>query len=135
MIQSFEFKVGDVNSFGGASVTHEVCFTARARYVFEQLAGYPLHESKALTKREFSDEELVHLIVAGLEGYRVREKARKAPWTVDEVLDVLLADAGPDVRMEILGVCVKAITAAFARAGDAVAEDATGAEGKAQTTG
>lgn len=123
MIQSFEVRIGEREL--------EVCYTARARYLFEQLAGYPLHESRAFAGK-FSDVELPHLLVAGLEGSRARTKARKAPWTVDEVLDSLLADVEPDERMATLLACVKAVDAAFKKA-DAP-EDAKGAEGKAPTT-
>jgi len=121
----------DVHSFRVGEESYTVAYTARARYLFETLAGYPLTGLAAM-RGEVSDVELPRLVCAGLEGHRVRAKARRAPWTVDEVLDVVLADATPEERLGVLGKCLEAVAAAFRSADDR--EAATGAEGKAPTT-
>lgn len=118
-------------AFTADGATYHVCYTARARYLFEQAAGYPLHQLEA-ARGVVSDVELPRLVLAGLEGHRTRTRARKAPWTLDEVLDVVLADLGPDDRLRLVGVCLEAVAAAFKTA--AAPEAATGAEGKAPTT-
>ena len=128
MIQEHSFKV--------AGRSFAVCFTARARYLFELRAGYPLHELKAFAGAA-SDVELATLLFAGLEGHRVRSKARKAPWDVDEVLDDVIGDLSAPERLEIQRVCIDAVGAAFEGAAKAAAEAGVAAspEGKAQTTG
>lgn len=128
MLQSFEFKAG--------GETYTVCYTARARFLFEERAKYPLIELRSFRPgAALSDVELAYLVLAGLEGERHRSKSRKAAWTLDEVLDDVLGDADADERLAILSVCIDGIGAAFRRASDAApAEAATGAEGKPQTT-
>jgi len=123
VIQEFEFRVD--------GVTHTVCYTARARYLFEQLAGYPLVQLAAI-RGNVSDVELPRLILAGLEGHRTRTKSRKAAWTLDEVLDDVVGDLGPEERLGVLSVCLEAVGAAFRTAG--APEAAEGAAGKAPTT-
>lgn len=119
-------------TFQADGATYHVCYNARARYLFEQMAGYPLEQLAALRRPTLSDVEVPRLVLAGLEGCRVRQRARKAPWTLDEVLDVVIADLGPDDRLRLVGVCLEAVAAAFKTA--AAPEAATGAEGKAPTT-
>jgi hypothetical protein len=128
VIKEYEFRAGDK--------TYTVCYTARARYFFERLAGYPLTELRALTRSQHSDVEIAQLVCAGLEGHRAREKTRKRPWTVDEVLDEILGDLDADDRMRIvLDVCLVAVDKAFETSKKAdPAEAATREEGKPPTT-
>lgn len=119
------------SSFDAGGETYSVCYTARARYLFEELAGYPLQQMRSFSG-VVSDVEVARFVCAGLEGYRRREKDRKAPWTVDEVLDDVLGDLTADQRTEILRVCLEALSAAFRRAGEP--EDAKGDPGKVPTT-
>ena len=123
MIQDFTFEA--------AGKSYTVSFTARARYLFEQLAGYPLVQIAAI-RGTVSDVELPRLILAGLEGHRTRTKSRKAAWTLDEVLDDVVGDLGPKERLDVLSVCLEAVSAAFSAAG--ATEAAEGAAGKAPTT-
>lgn len=125
MLPEVEFRAAD-------GTTYNLCFNARARYLFELSAGYPLHQLTAV-RGTVSDVELSRIVVAGLEGHRVRTKARKAPWTLDEVLDDVLADLSPDERLRLLAVCLDGVRIAFATSESP--EAATGAEGKAATTG
>ena len=126
MLADFTFKL--------AGETYTVCYTARARYLFELEASYPLQELRAF-KGRMSDAEQTRLLWAGLEGARARSKSRKNPWTVAEVLDEVLADVDADARVKAVSVCLDAVTAAFATtAPHATEEVAAGAEGKPQTT-
>lgn len=108
---------------------HAILFNARGRYVFEKLSGYPLLRARVLAQ-SFGDVELAHLLTAGLEGMRVRAKPRRAPWTVDEVLDTVLAEATPEERLAAFSVCALAIGDAYQMAEP---EEAAAAEGKAPT--
>lgn len=121
----------DSVTFTAAGESYSVCYTARARYLFEQLAGYPLHKIGAASGK-ISDVELPILVLAGLEGHRCRTKARKAAWTLDEVLDSVLGDLGAAEGVRVLTECMAAVDLAFRAAGKA--EAAEGAEGKAATT-
>ena len=123
MIQEFEFKLD--------GETFRVCYTARARFMFERLAGYPVEKLKVWDGAP-SDVEAAQVIAAGLEGDRVRNKRRKAAWTVDEVLDDVIGSAGVAERLGALRTCIEAINAAFR--GSASPEAATSDAGKAATT-
>jgi hypothetical protein len=91
--------------------TYSVLFDARGRYVFETLAGYPVSNLRAWTGT-ISDHEITHLLVAGLEGHRVRAKGRAKPWTVEDVL-AMFGDGTADEVGAIAKVCVGAVNAAF----------------------
>lgn len=121
----------DSTSFDAGGETYHVRYTARARYLFEQLAGYPLHGLLAV-QGKISDVELPRLVLAGLEGHRCRSTKRTHPWTMDDVLDRVLGDVSPAEGLAILAACTKAVNDAFSTA--AKAEAAEGAEGKAATT-
>lgn len=108
---------------------HAVVFNARARYLFEKLSNYPLTQARVLGG-VLGDVELAHLLTAGFEGARVRERTRRAPWTVDEVLDGVLAEATPDERLSAFSACSLAIGEAYK---PAEPEAATSPEGKAPT--
>lgn len=123
MIGSFDFVA--------SGTTYHVCYTARARYLFEQLCGYPMERLSAF-RGQVSEVEMARLVTAGLEGHRLREKARKAPWTVDEVLDDVLDDLGVEERAAVFARCLEAVAAAFRTAAEQ--EAAKGAEGKAPPT-
>lgn len=118
-----------------------VIYTARARYLFESLTSYPLSALRVWRDPSHpSDVELTCLLVAGLEGARLREArpARRTPWTRETVMDDLIDPSTPRERGDALTVCIQAVGDAFGAAdGDNAAdtEDATGAEGKAHTEG
>jgi len=123
MIQEFTVEVG------GKSLP--VRFTARARFEFERIAGYPLSALRVFAGQS-SDVEFAQLLAAGLEGARARGKTRRNPWTLDEVLDSVLADADGETRLAVQKTLIEAVAAAFKVSGPA-AEVAAGAEGKATT--
>ncbi len=94
---------------------YSVLFTARARFLFEDLAGYActaLHVFQDAYRP--STRELVWLLVAGLEGARLREERpeRRRPWTQDVVID-LLDDATPEECSGALVACVNALGSAL----------------------
>ena len=121
----------DEVSFKAAGLELTLCFTARARYLFEQQAGYPLTSLKLLDPdtSDVSDVEVAQAVWAGLEGHRVRSKDRKLPWSIEEVLDDVLADLPAPDRLPVHEAIVRAVGAAF-RGAVSAPEGAAGAEGK-----
>lgn len=120
MLQEFDFTVG--------GKTYQVCYTARARFLFEKEAGYPLHQLLAFAGK-VSDVEQTLLILAGLEGARARSKSRQRPWTQEEVLDSVLGSLEASERLEVVRVCSQALNAALTLT--PAQEVAAGPEGKA----
>lgn len=117
-------------TFGLNGSKHSVLYTARARYLFEKGTGYPLSNLRAFTG-EVSDVEQAHLVLAGLEGFRVQSGQKRKRWTIDEVLDDVIGDANAGDRLAIVKACTEAVTDAFG----GIETDDDDAEGKDQTTG
>ena len=92
--------------------TYSLLYNARARWLFERASGYPLGDLKSF-RGSFSDVELVHLLVAGLEGHRLRSEPKAKPWTADRVLDDLIGDCDATDRAAIYRGVMEAHTAAF----------------------
>ena len=133
-----------VHTFELAGDVHEIVFNARARYLFEDISGYPTTKLKAWEDFDHpSDREMAQLLTAGLEGARVRSAragvrgTRRTAWTVDDVIDVI-GDADRDEQMEVFTVCLRAVVAALKGVDGADSAEATEApdgEGKAPPTG
>jgi hypothetical protein len=105
MILSSTFKVGDSE--------YTVLFNARARFVYEELAGKSIRESDLWRPGNTTETELAWVLTAGLEGHRVRTKSRANPWTVAEVVDQVLDDASLAERITIANECAKSVASAF----------------------
>lgn len=131
--------------------TYHVRFNARARYRFELAMGFQIQKARmfefamemaAAGEGEepdpdeilaaLSDVEIPMMLMAGLEGERVATKSRPEPYQLDEVLDVVLADARPKERLALVSALLRAVCDAF-RDLEGNDQEAADGEGKAPT--
>lgn len=114
---------------------YALCFSSSGRYLFEELAGYPIMAAQFTretgTGANVSEIEMVRAITAGMESARRRLKSRPKPWTVEEVRDELLDNLAPQEWQALAEATIVAISRAFAGVPQSEADE----PGKAAPTG
>jgi hypothetical protein len=75
-----------------------IVYTSNAIFRLEERLGQPIMVvASRLMGNDAGFRELQAILWAGLEGARLRRKAPRVPWTMDEVGDLIDAGGGPAV--------------------------------------